>query len=452
MRVAQRLSGDARVAALAGLLYAVDDAHVEAAGWIANRHATISVALALLALEAYHRWHSEGWRPGVWLSPGLLALSLLAGETAAPMVGIFLLLPLLREQRAPGGWPIPWSYLAVTGLWLVAYRVLDCGARGSGGYITPLEDPLYFALEAPRRALELVLQHFGPGLVALEVIPFGVALTLRTLAAAVLMPALALLLLRRLPPRGPIVFSLAAALLSFLPALSVEPHARLLTLAGGFLWVLAAQLLVSAWDQRATLGWHGRAAALSWVSLGATLHLVLAPVALWRGVGPQAMSAQALHSAHVLDGAAGSLQGAHLVVVNASNYLHAMSIGLEHSRRGAPLPASIWVLGTTTDTVHVTRRDDRSLLVATPHGYLDDLSNVWRGPRYPIRLGERIDVRGYSATVLQQTPDQRPLAVAFRFELPLDDPRLQFVYWTGEAYAPLRLPPSGRRQLPATRE
>ena len=70
--VYRRLLGATWVAGLATLLYAVNDTHGPAVGWIANRNAVIAIALALPVLWLHDRWRRDGWTPGAWLAPLLL--------------------------------------------------------------------------------------------------------------------------------------------------------------------------------------------------------------------------------------------------------------------------------------------------------------------------------------------------------------------------------------------
>ncbi|MDD9934539.1 MAG: hypothetical protein OXT09_13095, partial [Myxococcales bacterium] len=137
-----------------------------------------------------------------------------------------------------------------------------------------------------------------------------------------------------------------------------------------------------------------------------------------------------------------------LVVVNAPDGLHSRGIVHTQQQLGLPAPVATLLLGTTRHEVHVTREDRHTLTLYTPIGYLEGhLSNVWRSPAEPLGVGEAVRVRGFTATVLRRTFDHRPLEVRFRFDRPLDDPQLRFVYWSSEHYVELPLPPIGHTRL-----
>jgi len=132
-----------RAAALAVLLFAIDDAHGMTVGWLANRNALIAATLALPALGAHHRYVSGGFAAGRVLGPLCFALGLLAGETAVAIFG-YLLAHAIVLDRAPimrrVGHMLP--YVAVLLAWRLAFAQLGLGSAGSGAYHDPLGEPL----------------------------------------------------------------------------------------------------------------------------------------------------------------------------------------------------------------------------------------------------------------------------------------------------------------------
>ena len=85
----RRLIQPSFVAALALLVYALDDARAGPISWIANRNALIACAFSVWALVAHDRWRRGGSRASAVLAPLLLALGLLAGEGAVA-IGAYL--------------------------------------------------------------------------------------------------------------------------------------------------------------------------------------------------------------------------------------------------------------------------------------------------------------------------------------------------------------------------
>ena len=146
------------LAAFAAVLYAIDDAHGFAVGWIANRHAIISLVFAAVALLAHIRWRRDGWRPGGWIAPVALAVGLLAGETALAITAYLFAYALFFEN---GRWTrrlatlVPAALVCV--VWRIAYSLLGYGVGSSASYVDPVRDPLRFVTSAVER-LPLLFQ------------------------------------------------------------------------------------------------------------------------------------------------------------------------------------------------------------------------------------------------------------------------------------------------------
>src|SRR5690606_29669055 len=169
----RRWLGPTWVAGLATLLYAIDDAHGTPAGWIAQRNALVSAVLVVLTLLAHDRARRDGWRPGRWLGPLLLALALLAGEASVAALGYLgahalLLEPGVRGDAGGEAWLRRtgravrglWPYLVVVLAWRLLYDALGYGAVGSGVYLDPGREPATFLAALPDRAAALWLSQW----------------------------------------------------------------------------------------------------------------------------------------------------------------------------------------------------------------------------------------------------------------------------------------------------
>ncbi|MBI4716755.1 MAG: hypothetical protein HY763_03045 [Planctomycetes bacterium] len=137
--------GPITAAGLAGLLYAVDDAHATPAGWIANRNALLTTLFGVLALIAHHRWRGSGHRRAAVAAPLLLALSLLSGEAGVATAGYVAAFALAGDtgswrRRLTGVLPAA----AVVIVWRIAWTVAGFGSKGMGLYVDPLLHPLGF--------------------------------------------------------------------------------------------------------------------------------------------------------------------------------------------------------------------------------------------------------------------------------------------------------------------
>ena len=149
-RLYRRLFEAPQVAGLATLFFALDDAHGQAVGWLANRNAILAGLFGLVALFFHDRWRRDGWRPGAALAPLALALSLLSGELGLGALGYFVAHALFLDPGRRRYWACLPAF-AVTLAWALVYRALGYGARGSGLYLDPLRDPLTFLQALPDR-------------------------------------------------------------------------------------------------------------------------------------------------------------------------------------------------------------------------------------------------------------------------------------------------------------
>jgi hypothetical protein len=436
-RLYRRVAGPTALAGAAALLYAVDDAHGLAVGWLANRNALIATLAGALCLHAHDRWRREGWRPGAALAPALFAAGLLAGEAALGALGYLAAHALFLD---PGrGWrrALPLApYLALVAGWRALYHALGYGAYGSGFYIDPAREPAEFVRALFSRFPALLVGLFGlppselvlaiPG--AARVALLSVGLGLLAWIAAGLRPLL----------RDPLMrFWALGCALSVVPMCATWPNDRLLFFPG-----IGAMALVAALISRGTgRAPSGRALAVVLVVIHAVLAPLLLPVRslsfrLLFG-GMQERAAATLPSDE-------AVTRQRLVVVNAPSFTApVMGIALR-GLSGGRVPRRSLVLSAGIGRVAVTRVDERTVELRPEGGFLTDpISIALRGPGFPYRAGERVTLTGLDVTVGAVTPDGRPLAARFRFDRALEDGALRWVVWGAGGFEPFALPAPG---------
>ncbi|MBM3289408.1 MAG: hypothetical protein FJY92_04580, partial [Candidatus Hydrogenedentes bacterium] len=143
------------VAALAALVFAIDDCHWMPAVWIANRNATIATAPALFGLYMHLRWREDRWRPGLPLSIASYAVAMFGGEAwlgIAAYVAAYELFGRTDTIARRAAHLAPAAACAIG--YAIAYKTLGYGVTGSGVYVEPLS-ALYLE-EAPGRILALL--------------------------------------------------------------------------------------------------------------------------------------------------------------------------------------------------------------------------------------------------------------------------------------------------------
>jgi hypothetical protein len=455
------------VAGLAGLLFAVDNAHGMPAVWLANRNASIGVLFGLAALIAHDRWRRDGWRAGAFLAPISLLAGLLAGEIALAAGAYLLAYALFLDTDT---WPRRLASLVPGGLvgaaWWVAYRAMDYGASGSGVYIDPGASPILFAHAMAERAPVLLFGQWA--------LPSGLYLMLSQraahilwLAAIGLMVVVAGLLLPLLKRDRVARFFAVGMILSLLPACATFPDDRLLFFVGFGGLGLLAQFLASVW-QRAEWVPRSRMRRLPlqvacWVFV--VIHLVFAPLGL-------AFTANTVRTfGTFIERAAESLPSDPTVtdqtvlIVNTPTAFISFYGPLIQALKGRPIPSRTLILGSGIYPTTISRPAPNSIAIRPDGGYLPSPGSPRPGhessqptfhPAYffpmldhlyrdatPMSIGERIAYGGATIEVTEVTDDGRPIDVRVHFSVDLEDPSLRWLQWKHGVYVPFEPPAVG---------
>jgi hypothetical protein len=476
----RRLSASAAVAGLSALLYAVDDAHGFAAGWLANRNGLMAALFGLLCLHAYARWRAAGWKAGAVLAPLWLLLGALSAEAALGALA-YIAAHALCLDRAPSRHRLiailPLALIVL--VWAAVYRALGFGAWGTA-YVDPLAEPLAFVRAVIERAPVLLLaQWFMP---PAELYPFlGPATRLLVWLAGVGLSAglawLFLPLLRRSPTAR---FWALGMLLSLIPISAALPANRLLFFTGLGALGLLSEYIGALWLPSPSPGTrpclprpgegegpgigvrHHQPSSPLTVSLSekSVVHRLPALVAQRMGSSVVLLLTHLLISPLLLPLTAyspallGHLEPAALslpisasdtvVLLNAPSFFSASFLGTIRAAHGLPVPAHVRYLGAGPVALEVTRRDAQTLVVRPVGGYLTGFDSVFRGPGHPLAIGERVVLAGLVVEVLALTADGRPAAAAFHFALPLEAPALRWFAWQGGVFVPFTPPAVGQ--------
>ncbi|HKQ98338.1 MAG TPA: hypothetical protein VJV75_10715, partial [Candidatus Polarisedimenticolia bacterium] len=119
----RRLTGDPRLAMLAGALFALHPYHIENAAWIAARPDVLSTLLALLSLWALETWYARG-RGLPLYALALFEAALLAKESAVALPAMALVIALARTGVRPPAGRIARGVGALAGLALMHFAIL----------------------------------------------------------------------------------------------------------------------------------------------------------------------------------------------------------------------------------------------------------------------------------------------------------------------------------------
>jgi hypothetical protein len=460
----RRFLAPAWVAGLAALLYAVDDAHMFPAVWLANRNALIAGCFGILALVAHDRWRRDGSRPAAVLAPLCLLAGLLANEGATAIGGYLLAYALFidtgtRVQR--WGSLIPGALVGMG--WAAAYTLLGHGASGSGLYADPVGEPLRFVQLVVERAPLLIWgQWTFPGADVVTVLSERGARAL-WLGAVALLVVLVLLLVPLLRRDRTARFWTLGAVLALVPACGMIPSNRLLIFAGLGGMGLLAQVLV--W-LRAPEAWGRLRHRFVFVVL-VVVHLVFAPLGVLAGYRQLDSLGQLGHRMADTLPADEAVQRQRLVIVNAPSALSSFYSFVMQAFEGRRLPDRVLLMASTVQEVEVRRIDGQTLAVCPrgglllPPGHpvegseaeqpvfdvrygLQSLDLLFRAPAQRFVRGERIELTGVTIEIAELGAHGRPTEIWFRFIEPLESPSLRWVTWTDDGYRPFVLPAIGQ--------
>jgi len=437
-RVYRRLLPDRFTAGLAGLMFAIDEGHANAVGWISSRNTVLSALLSLLCLDAHldaRQSRSGGARARSTL---FAALALAAGEGGVASLAYLIAYAIVCES---GSWRARAEslapQLAVFALWLIAYAVGGHGARGTTFY-RDLSQPLTLLTEG---VLDLPLHLFS--LLGLSVVSAGLTFPpayARIVALVLVLPLLVAVARKRSWSAPDRFFALCGALC--LPsAFTTLAQDRVLFAASfGAFGLIASVLSGLAGSTTRTKRVARR------IFIGS--HLVIAPL----------MFVPALSANAPLDKAASQLArqlpaaGAQsTVLVNAPYEMLPMYARATYSiEHGTPAPV-LRALYVGASELSVTRLDERTLEVAAARGWGE--LPVERGcveRRLLPRPGHARSLGDMRAQVTEANAEARPLRVRFEFTSELEAQSRQWLIWQGTRAVSWTLPRVGERVvLPA---
>jgi hypothetical protein len=438
------------VAALALLLYAVDDARAQTVGWVSLRNALIALVPAFLALLAHHRARTSKRSRHALEAALLFALALLGGEVAIS-VGGYLLAYALFMERGPW-WPRLRSllpYAAVLVPYRVLYGLLGYGAVHSDMYIDPAREPLIFFKGLLTRIPVLLFAQFSlPPSELWEAYPL-VAPWLQPCVFVAVLGGLGLLgwLLWPLLARSrTLCFWAVGMLLSTLPVCGTFPADRLLvaTSLGGA--ALLSSLLHALFLEPEAAPASAFKRRLGGLLIG--MNLVFAPLFMTVRARDIELTKQLLDYADRSISRAPAIRQQTLLMVNPPLNALGVYFPVYREATGLPLPAAFRALATAESDLRITRVDVHSLALRPEGGFLSSLSQrVFRSHDRQLARGAMVRLHGISFEVTELTPDGRPAEVLVRLDKVLEDPSLRWVQWGKHDYVTFTPPALGASLL-----
>lgn len=435
------------VAALAGLLYLLDAAHGMGVGWIANRNGILAALSVVLVLYLHDRWRRDGWKPGMFLAWGVLALGLLSGESAVAVGGYLAAYALFLDRgRFLVRFAILIPYLVIVALWRVAYQQLGDGAVGSSLYTDPVHDPIFFASALVRRLPTLLFSQLAGGdcMICNYVPPLWLAVYL---TIAVMFLGWVAWAVWPLIKRDPVArFWTLGMVLAVMPSCAVMPQSRLLFCAGIGAMALVAQFLHFQSQHRECFKTRiHRRAASALVVIWVVFHLVVSMIAMPIASCSMYFVDRAAHRELRVVPDIPEVRRETLVVVNALVDVWGPIFTVLRAADGMAFPPYCRQLAAGTRRLEVSRPDERTLVLKLDNAFLENQwTPAFRNPSAdPMRPGQVVKLTGMQARVESVTPNGAPQVVSFRFDVPLEDPSLRWIAYQDGKYGSFKPPKIG---------
>ena len=448
----RRVIGSPYSAALATLMYAVDEAHSEGVAWIASRNTLMSACAATGTVLVHEHWRRTASTTSMVLATVLFALGLAAGEGGiAAWAYLIAYAVVLDTGRLAARLRSVAPYLVLTALWFGLYRLGGYGARGGAIYLDPLRTPLAFIEALPTRFTLLWLELSTLPNSLYHLLSDDVARTIRV-TSFVLCGVLTVGIARVAWSDNSARFWLVGTLLSIFPFCGVASGARLLFVPGVGSTALLALLVqrgCSSWSRRGTK----RKQVESWaaglvVSVSLGLHLVCAvafvPMKM-RTVERQNTLLRELAAS--LPVPADAAKHSTVFVLNTAGYLASLltPFGRDESQR----LQGLFVFAAAQRACLLARQSQRELRLDCPTGFLEEPSATFvRKPSEPFRLGETHRVGPANVRVQALSPQGSATSLTIEMEN-ADDPQWVWTYWDGgeKGYHRISPPPVGSALL-----
>ena len=456
----RRLIGPTWIAALAGLLYVIDENNFMPVMFIANRNALIALFFGMLCILAHHRWRRNGSRMAAVAAPALFLLSMFSAEAGLATFA-YLLAYAVALERGPLAKRalslVPAVCMIV--LWRIIYSTLGYGTHDVGLYIDPVNEPVRYALALVDRVplmLAGLLSPMSPDL-ASSFNPAAArwylifSLVILAFAFAALTPFLRSSRLAR--------FFLLAAVCAVLPFCATFVSGRNLLFASvaGFALIamFVGQVVTGAtWMPRSRL-WR----IPVWV-LCLMLLLVHVPQALAGRVVAPEMTVRMMSAVTTAQLEGSARPDRDVVVVNSTSPLGMIYVPYAQLRRGQSPPRTLRTLVPALRPIEVHRPGSNTLLITSKGGDLFSCAEcgpmhiayvlglfhelLLRGNR-SFQVGEAVILSGLKIEIAAVDERSVPTQISFTFATALDDESLKWYYfdWHSFAYAPFEIPAIG---------
>jgi hypothetical protein len=464
----RRMMGVVPAAALAALLYVIDESNYFPVWWVANRNLLLALFFSILALLCHDRWRQHGRRDCGVMAPLLLLGALLSTEAGIATFAYLCAYAVVidRDTRLRRALSLVPAVVVIAG-WRIGYNALGHGASGGGFVIDPGREPLAYTLAVLERGPLLLMGQWAP-------LPADAYWMMSEYAMGrYLVPVYAFLALVFVGMLGLLRrdrvsrFWFTGMLLCVLPVCATVPMNRnLLFVAIGAFGLLARYVTGMFAGSRWVPGRRIYRVPLWMICI--VLLFIHVPVALGGRLWSRRMfafSGEVICST-VEIGEAPNLSDKTVVLVNAPNPFLFVAMPHLRSYENESVPALARVLAPGWQPLKVTRTGESRLVIQSMKGSLlsvDESSTdmrpnflylyrtfntLFRGQDEPFYAGQEVEFPDLAVEVLSVDDAGSPTAIQFDFSRSLDSSSLYHLQWHWKpmglgSYSPFTIPAVG---------
>lgn len=458
----RRVMGPVWAAALAALLYVLDESYYMTVAFMANRNALMALFFGILAILMHDRWRQSKEAKFAVVSVLFLALSLLSAEAGIATLAYLAAYALALDRDTWRRKIVSLApYFVLIVFWRVVYGSLGYGTYGSGMYIDPGSEPLRFAAAMLERLPVLLFgQLVGPSADMYYCFNHSVRFKI-LLSVAGLLVLWLIVLLPLLGRDRRLRFWLLGMVFATVPICACMASSRNLMFVGVGAMGLVAQFVASLTRKDALPKWRLWSAS-AWACCAVLLFANLVGGVFGRVSVPMYYRgfmrlAEATFRMELPE----QVEKQDLIVVNAPAPLFLAGLPGVNVLEGKPVPRSLRALAPAFSPLEVVRTEDKAITLRARSGsiffseprqdvighwvyFVEEFNAALRDASHPLQTGQRIDVGTLSIEIKHLGEDNQPMEVAFRFAVSLDDPSLRWVQWDWhKGYIPFNVPAVG---------
>jgi hypothetical protein len=456
------------IAAVAALLYAIDESNYFPAMWVANRNLLLALFFSILTLLLHHKWRHDGSLASGIAAPFTLLLSLLSTEAGVATFAYLFSYALIIEHGsrirriaslAPG-------FIVIVG-WRIIYNSLGYGAADSGFIIDPGREPMRYLQAVLERAPVLFAAQWGPTPAELVSAFSGYAGRCYLLVAVLFLVLIVVAFLPLLRKNRVARYWFLAMLLCILPICASSPMNRNLLFVAIGAFGMMAQFIGGLFEKQDWVPKYRFWRVPAWMICVTLIFIHVGFTAVSRARAPRMTSFffERFYSTVEVDPSV-DLTDKTLVVVNAPNPFLFLGMPALRAYEDEPLPDRTRLLAPGFTPLKFTRTADKTMLVEAQAGnimsvdksrkdfkpnfayFCDHFNSLFRPQDMPFEVGQKTELRGMSAEVVAVDADGQPTKVMFDFAVSLDDPALVWFKWTWKnglgSYSKFEIPAIGR--------